>query len=344
MSSPVSHAPGHSWSTTVDHVADFNEDFSAFHAQTLREQADYVAKAVHRVLAEYDHLPLDHRPRTVTLLGHSMGGVVARLASGKLDDGFIDMILTMSTPHLMAPATIEYDMDRIYSEINSHSLSPTTPGLISICGGVSDTQIVSDYCRVPKSLEEAGAGYTVFTTGMPGVWTPVEHQAIVWCHQVRWRVARALLDMSSQRSRSAKLASASRWLQSQAAQSRSTDVSETQLTWRTFPVEGSSTTLIIRPSKPSPDLSDPVYQIQGCNNEDDCTQLQYDVETIPLPSNNSAPFPLKGEGIQPSDIAFVVTVGHEQSLTTLRIATVGPMSLVIGQTVRIGLSQSLQRA
>jgi len=35
----------------------------------------------------------------------------------------------------------------------------------------------------------------MFTSGMVGTWTGVDHEAMVWCHQVRWRVARLLLEL-----------------------------------------------------------------------------------------------------------------------------------------------------
>ncbi|ORX38892.1 GPI inositol-deacylase PGAP1-like protein, partial [Kockovaella imperatae] len=167
-------------------TVDYNEEFSAFHGPTVRDQAHYLAYAVRKVLELYR----DHSgPSQVTLLGHSMGGIVARLAAIEVSD-LVDVIFTMSTPHLYPPVALEWSMESIYNTINSQSHHGSGPVLLSICGGVSDTQIVSDACSLTHDLVGKDGGFAVFTTGIPGAWTGVDHQAMVWCHQVRWRVAR----------------------------------------------------------------------------------------------------------------------------------------------------------
>ena len=53
-------------------AVDFNEELSAFHAELLRRQTNHAREVVRRVLALYP-------PSTrVILVGHSMGGLVAR--------------------------------------------------------------------------------------------------------------------------------------------------------------------------------------------------------------------------------------------------------------------------
>ncbi|BEI91730.1 uncharacterized protein CcaverHIS019_0405500 [Cutaneotrichosporon cavernicola] len=206
---PVIFIPGN--------AVDFNEDLSALHAPTLRSQAEFLVKAIARVLKAYDHLSVDERPTKVTLLGHSMGGIVARLATTLAQPTMwqpspVDVIITMSTPHLQPPAPLDHEMERVYGEINSVTYSDPAPLLVSICGGASDIQIVSDACALSDNLVGPDDGFAVFSTGIPGVWTGVEHQAMVWCDQVRFRVARTLLDMGESASRQGKLAAAQQWL------------------------------------------------------------------------------------------------------------------------------------
>lgn len=54
---------------------DFNEDFSAFHGQTMHEQAEYTNEVIKFLLKEYPKI------KEVPILAHSMGGIVARLVS-----------------------------------------------------------------------------------------------------------------------------------------------------------------------------------------------------------------------------------------------------------------------
>jgi hypothetical protein len=145
-----------------------------------------------------------------------MGGIVARHAVTRLGEATVSAIMTMSTPHLIPPVTFERGMQDIYNEIDafwqdtagSDFPYSVPPVLISICGGTADTQISSDSCALqpigvnsdPKTAQSDpvdNGTFAVFTTGMEGIWTGVDHQAMVWCDQVRRVVATTLLDMSA---------------------------------------------------------------------------------------------------------------------------------------------------
>lgn len=134
-----------------------------------------------------------------------MGGIVAQLVVAldnhnrwNLSD--IAAIITMSAPHSLAPARLDTKIERIYRDISlgERSREHDIP-VLSICGGSTDSQIVSETCALPATSEEHQARHrrTVYTTSVPGVWTGVGHREIVWCHQVRWRVARAALDVGN---------------------------------------------------------------------------------------------------------------------------------------------------
>lgn len=171
---------------------------SALHSPTLDHQAEYVARAIPHVLDLYNHLHENDRPRRVSLLGHSMGGIVAKLAM-TFDGGPVDLvdgILTMSTPHAEPPFKLDSGMSALYQRVEGFWGGKSGGGLppvISICGGAPDSQIPSEICILPATQAGASQGFTVFTTAIEGVWTGVEHQAMVWCHQVRLVVARLLL-------------------------------------------------------------------------------------------------------------------------------------------------------
>lgn len=128
-----------------------------------------------------------------------MGGIIARHAATRLEGGVVQTIVTLSTPHQFPPVTTDSTISSVYADIAFfHSTSsPISKAkdqlLISICGGSPDPTLPSDPCAIPGSQAKNALG--VFTSGMPGVWTGVEHEAMVWCHQVRWRVARVLLEL-----------------------------------------------------------------------------------------------------------------------------------------------------
>lgn len=281
----------------------YNEDFTAIHAPTLLDQAEYLVSIIPRVLAEYRHLPTHQRPSTVTILGHSMGGVVARLAI-RLAELPVDAIVTIATPHQLPPANLELGMERLYAKVNTPP-GVVDPILISICGGIADTQIVSDSCALPNFIGPDD-GFAVFSSGMPATWTNVEHQAIVWCDQVRWRVARILLDMNAVATRAAKLSVARRWLRGTlplSAESKNATAVVKRL-------EGLNVhddmTYIVRLHNPTPtQIADPPFQL-SCDSST-CKQTPT-VQVIPFPDDARLPFPLPGEGVRNAESAFAINL------------------------------------
>ncbi|KAI9608581.1 hypothetical protein H4Q26_004764 [Puccinia striiformis f. sp. tritici PST-130] len=195
---------------------DFNDDFSAFHGQTLLDQAEYTNDAIRTILSLYtqsrlvrnSHLPV---PTSVLILAHSMGGIVAR-KSVTLDNhprDTINTIISLSSPHSIPPLTFDNRIEAVYDDVNKlwreHYSSQSNTGtllndmiLVSISGGSSDTTISSDSSSL-TSLAPSNSSLTIFTTGIPGVWTPIDHLAIMWCNQLTRVIANALLDITDPR-------------------------------------------------------------------------------------------------------------------------------------------------
>ncbi|OLN95667.1 GPI inositol-deacylase [Colletotrichum chlorophyti] len=194
-------------------TVDFNEDITAFHGQTMLDQAEYLNEAIRYILSLYMDPRMSARdpvlpdPTSVLVLGHSMGGIVARtmLIMPNYQSNSINTIITMSAPHSRPPVTFDGQIVKIYEDINeywrraySQKWANNNPlwhvTLVSIAGGGLDTVVPSDYASVEPIIPETH-GFTVFTTGIPKVWTSMDHQAILWCDQFRKVVARAMYDV-----------------------------------------------------------------------------------------------------------------------------------------------------
>ncbi|KAF5363936.1 hypothetical protein D9756_000270 [Leucocoprinus leucothites] len=184
------------------YAVEFNEDLSAFHGTTLHSQIEYTSKAVDYILSHYP-------PNTqLIVLGHSMGGIVG---TALLPSERISAIITMSTPHNLPPARFDSRVDDIYANIHYNLKNNTTP-ILSLCGGATDMMIPSESCVLPASSNGRSYRRTVFTSALEGAWTGVGHREMVWCHQVRWRVARALLELSSENDLARKQEILDTWL------------------------------------------------------------------------------------------------------------------------------------
>ncbi|EST04621.1 GPI inositol-deacylase PGAP1-like protein [Kalmanozyma brasiliensis GHG001] len=196
------------------YTVDFNEDFSAFSGSTLIEQATFINEVVAYLTNRYASPPnLSYAPgernTTVPILAHSMGGIAARLATHLPDHGVgkIDTIVTLSTPHAYPPVPFDRSLEYVYSLINKPIEAQNTragsvrapPLLVSIAGGLLDTQLPSD----PSSLSLARIGESIpasristYTGSLPSLWSSVDHLAVMWCDQLREKIARGfLLDM-----------------------------------------------------------------------------------------------------------------------------------------------------
>lgn len=297
-------------------AVDVNEDFTAFHGQTIRDQALFLDYCIKKVLDAYNHLSKSERPTQVTLLGHSMGGIVARLAA--LEHGnTIDAIVTMSTPHLLPPVAIDAEVARIYSVLGKLK---TVPILLSICGGSADSQIASDGCALSSDQITPEDGFAVFASGIPGAWTGVDHQAMVWCHQVRWRVARALLEMSKHDSRSAKLQAARDWLSPTPYPSEDLSLAMADdLKTHTFGVHSNVISIILRKALADSTDRHPSVSLEYCPDGDACRPHGFTIQSFPSPADQAAPFPLAGEGIKTDDIAFALILDELPSGGELRL-------------------------
>ncbi|KAJ8085833.1 GPI inositol deacylase [Marasmius tenuissimus] len=171
-------------------AVEFNEDLSAFHGPTLEAQTAYTAQAIQYILSHYP-------PKTrIVIMGHSMGGIVS---TSLLPSENISAIITMSTPHTLPPARFDQRINTIY-ERNQHALTSDNTPILSLCGGATDLMIPSESCILPIAEDSRHYRRTVFTSALEGAWTGVGHREMVWCHQVRWRVARAALELSRAKS------------------------------------------------------------------------------------------------------------------------------------------------
>ncbi|ORX67375.1 PGAP1-domain-containing protein, partial [Basidiobolus meristosporus CBS 931.73] len=193
---------------------DFNEELTALHGHSLLEQAEYVNDAIRYILALYQgrnsyptypaaQFPI---PKSVLIIGHSMGGVVARtlITMPNYLEESINTILTLATPHMAPPAPFERVGTNVYSRIaeywKSGYANETTSSafenmaLISVAGGNHDTMISSDLADISPVVPPSN-GFTVFTTTIPDVWLTMDHQCILWCAEIVRTVSKTLLSV-----------------------------------------------------------------------------------------------------------------------------------------------------
>jgi len=173
-------------------TVDFNEDFSAFHGETMREQAVYLNDVISFLQSK-----IYTNSTKVPILAHSMGGIVARLMTlqENYKQGSVETIITLSSPHAYPPVPMETGLEEIYQEIEKAAGDASNNILlVSLSGGILDDQLSSEASSLRLArIWKLEASLSAFTSGLAALWSGVDHLAMMWCDQLRERVARGVL-------------------------------------------------------------------------------------------------------------------------------------------------------
>ncbi|KAJ2557053.1 GPI inositol deacylase [Coemansia sp. RSA 1933] len=193
-----------------------NEEFTALHGYSILEQAEFVNDAIRYILSLYPRTRALHKqsdrdaefalPTSVVVVGHSMGGVVARTAltlPNYVDDS-IQALFTLSTPHNNPTASLEQQVDSTYANVNAFWRAGFRSGalghvsLVSIAGGNLDSMINSDYTYV-GDLAPPSNSLSIMSTSINDVWLSLDHQNILWCAQMVKKFATLMVSIMDAR-------------------------------------------------------------------------------------------------------------------------------------------------
>lgn len=181
---------------------DLSEELSAFNGQLLLDQSAFVADCVTAILKLYERSIPDpkSRPTSVILIGHSMGGVVARsiFTSSQYKPGTVRTILTFNSPQLVAPLLFNRGVQSFYTRVNDmwrmhcdDNYELQQAAVVSIAGGLRDSQVHASLSNL-DGIIPCKNHLSVVSTSIPDVWVSLDHTSCLWCHQVTTVVSAAL--------------------------------------------------------------------------------------------------------------------------------------------------------
>lgn len=211
-----------SYSRMLDWFAvDLEGEHSAMDGQILEQHTEYVVYAIHRILDQYKESReaklkegvevSGSLPTSVILIGHSMGGFVARAAvvHPRLRKSSIETILTLASPHQSPPIALQPSLGHYFSHVNAKWKMGYEPKVshagrilenpvlsrvvvISVSGGIHDYQVRSKLASL-DGIVPSTHGFVVSSSGMKNVWVSMDHQSILWCNQLVVQVSHTLL-------------------------------------------------------------------------------------------------------------------------------------------------------
>ncbi|XP_053328203.1 GPI inositol-deacylase [Spea bombifrons] len=179
-------------------TVNFNEELVALYGGSLRRQTKFVHVCIKAILQIYKNQIFS--PQNVLIIGHSMGGLVARalLTLKNFNPELINLIITQATPHVLPVLPVDsyltdfYAMVNNYWILNARELQNITT--LSVAGGFRDYQVRSGLAFLSGSDLEKSA-LSVVSSAVPLAWASTDHLSIVWCKELILATTRALLDL-----------------------------------------------------------------------------------------------------------------------------------------------------
>ncbi|KAJ0177266.1 hypothetical protein K1T71_007275 [Dendrolimus kikuchii] len=177
----------------------YNEELSGLYGGVLESQTDFAAACISKILNLYKNNKFTKTvPSSVILIGHSMGGLIAKrlltypptinttsiaiALAAPLEAPVINFDVKMNDYYMWMHYEWEYFM-RKNSEINNKKI------LLSFGNGPRDV-------LVPSGLTTSNDSYVnALTTSIPGVWVSPDHVCIVWCKQLVMAINRYLFSI-----------------------------------------------------------------------------------------------------------------------------------------------------
>lgn len=208
-------------------AVDLEGEHSAMDGGILEEHTEYVVNAIHRVLDQYKEsydvrakegaATSGNLPKSVILVGHSMGGFVARAAiiHPRLRKAAVATILTLSSPHQSPPVALQPSLGHYFAHVNEqwkkgYEVQTSHTGhyvsdpilshvvVVSVSGGYNDYQVRTKLESLDGIVPPTN-GFMISSTGMKNVWLSMEHQAILWCNQLVVQVSHTILSLIDSR-------------------------------------------------------------------------------------------------------------------------------------------------
>ncbi|XP_063444450.1 GPI inositol-deacylase-like [Mytilus trossulus] len=179
------------------YTIDFNEELSALYGGMLQSQTDFVHECVKKILSLYEY----NKPSSVLLVGHSMGGMIARalFTLPEFDQSSVNTIITQATPHQAPVISFDRMIATYYSSVNNYWRTHSNTTLkhvtvVSTGGGYRDVLVRNGLTSL-RGITDPDLSISTSTMSVPNAWVSTDHLCAVWCKQMVMLTKRAMFDI-----------------------------------------------------------------------------------------------------------------------------------------------------
>ncbi|XP_027586497.1 GPI inositol-deacylase isoform X1 [Pipra filicauda] len=182
----------------------FNEELVALYGGSLQRQTKFVHECIKVILKLYRDG--EFAPTSVAIVGHSMGGLVARalLTLKSFKPELINLLITQATPHVAPVMPLDRYLTDFYTAVNNHWMLKAQDlrnlTTLSVAGGFRDYQVRSGLAFLPR-LSQHDSALSVVSSAVPRAWASTDHLSIVWCKELILATIRALFDLIDENTR-----------------------------------------------------------------------------------------------------------------------------------------------
>ncbi|NXP02797.1 PGAP1 deacylase, partial [Thinocorus orbignyianus] len=182
----------------------FNEELVALYGGSLQQQTKFVHECIKVILKLYKDR--EFAPTSVAIVGHSMGGLVARalLTLKNFKPELINLLITQATPHVAPVMPLDKYLTDFYTAVNNHWILKAQDlrnlTTLSVAGGFRDYQVRSGLAFLPR-LSQHDSALSVVSSAVPRTWASTDHLSIVWCKELILATIRAFFDLIDENTR-----------------------------------------------------------------------------------------------------------------------------------------------
>lgn len=127
---------------------DLNNELSGLNGAVLEEQTKFLNESIQRILTLYTETKSNKvttLPKSVILIGHSMGGVISHGFLVNSHMANVDLLITLGSPHYRPPINMDWYIAKYYKDLKDKSemYGGNNLTIITIGGGNHDRLVNS---------------------------------------------------------------------------------------------------------------------------------------------------------------------------------------------------------